>query len=226
MERSGFMGMLASVDNGKFVESASQSSLNKANKSDNSAMDKDAFLQLLVAQMKYQDPMEPTSNTEYIAQYAQFSQVEQIQNMAASTELQRASSLVGQDVYIKTTTSAGEVKETEGKVDFVKYEGNKAFLSINGSLYSLDDLDTIADSDYVKAYNKAMDLAVSINKLPMVQTVDLASAETIEGLVKTYEDMTDYQKTFVAKDIVDNLYGYRDKIDELRGTADQKTEEQ
>ncbi len=220
------MGMLASVDNGKFVESASQSSLNKANKSDNSAMDKDAFLQLLVAQMKYQDPMEPTSNTEYIAQYAQFSQVEQIQNMAASTELQRASSLVGQDVYIKTTTSAGEVKETEGKVDFVKYEGNKAFLSINGSLYSLDDLDTIADSDYVKAYNKAMDLAVSINKLPMVQTVDLASAETIEGLVKTYEDMTDYQKTFVAKDIVDNLYGYRDKIDELRGTADQKTEEQ
>ena len=88
------MALVAPVENGKIVETASQTSVSKAAKS-SSGMDKEAFLQLLVAQMKYQDPLEPTSNTEYIAQYAQFSQVEQMQNMSNSMDLQRASSLVG-----------------------------------------------------------------------------------------------------------------------------------
>ena len=218
------MGLLASVDNGKFVESVSQSSLSSANKTDNSAMDKDAFLQLLVAQMKYQDPMEPTSNTEYISQYAQFSQVEQIQNMAASTELQRASSLVGQNVYIKTTGSSGDVKEVEGKVDFVKYEGNKAFLSIEGNLYSLDDLDTIADAEYMSAYNKAYDLAVSINKLPLVASVGLADGEIIDQLTEIYDQMSDYEKSFVASDLVADLNSYREKIHEVRLAAEEAGE--
>ena len=98
------MALVAPVENGKIVETASHTSVSKAAKS-SSGMDKEAFLQLLVAQMKYQDPLEPTSNTEYIAQYAQFSQVEQMQNMSNSMDLQRASSLVGKEVYIKTTTS-------------------------------------------------------------------------------------------------------------------------
>lgn len=220
--------MIAEVENGKVIESASQSSLRKTTNSAGNSMDKDAFLKLLVAQMKYQDPMEPTSNTEYIAQYAQFSQVEQIQNMAANTQLQRASSLVGQHVYIKTTLSSGETKEIEGKVDYVKYEGNKAYLSIEGSLYSLDDLDTIADPAYLDAYNKAYDLAVSINKLPLVNAIALRDGETIDGLVQIYENMNEYEKTFVASDVVRNLNGYRDRLVQLRGTvsktADRETD--
>ncbi len=86
------MALVAPVENGKIVETASQTSVSKAAKS-SSGMDKEAFLQLLVAQMKYQDPLEPTSNTEYIAQYAQFSQVEQMQNM-----LQRPRSLSGYEL--------------------------------------------------------------------------------------------------------------------------------
>ena len=104
------MALVAPVENGKIVETASQASVKKSTKSSKSGMDKEAFLQLLVAQMKYQDPLEPTSNTEYISQYAQFSQVEQMQNMSSSMDLQRASSLVGKEVYIKTTTSSGETK--------------------------------------------------------------------------------------------------------------------
>ena len=139
------MALVAAVENGQIVESASQSSLSKTTSTSND-MDKDAFLQLLVAQMKYQDPLEPTSNTEYISQYAQFSQVESMTNMAASMDLQRACSLVGEEVYIKTTTSSGETSYVQGKVDYVVYENGKAYLAINEQLYSLDDLDTIADS--------------------------------------------------------------------------------
>ena len=42
---------------------------------------KDAFLNLLVTQLQYQDPLEPASDTEYIAQMAQFSTLEQLQNL-------------------------------------------------------------------------------------------------------------------------------------------------
>lgn len=217
------MALMAPIEDGKIVETTSQSSLsNKANvnKSD---MDKDAFLQLLVAQMKYQDPLEPTSNTEYISQYAQFSQVEQMQNMAASSDLARASALVGQEVYVKTTTSSGETKYVQGKVDYVVYENGKAFLSIDESLYSLDDLDTVADKDYMNASNKAYEFSVSLNKLPVLGGVEEKDAEAIETLQKAYEDMTEYEKKFVAADTVKKLNAYVEKLAEVRKAAEENS---
>lgn len=49
-----------------------------------SAMDKNAFLKLLIAQMQNQDPLNPTEGTEYVTQLAQFSIVEQSQNQATA----------------------------------------------------------------------------------------------------------------------------------------------
>lgn len=56
--------------------SAVDSRINKA--TDN----KDAFLQMLVAQLKNQDPMSPMDNQDFLAQMAQFSTVEELQNMS------------------------------------------------------------------------------------------------------------------------------------------------
>lgn len=210
------MALVQPVEDGKIVETASQSSLNKANAASGDSMDKDAFLQLLVAQMKYQDPLEPTSNTEYISQYAQFSQVEQMQNMAVSMDLQRASGLVGQEVYVKTTDSQGKTDYVQGKVDYVVYENGKAYVSIDESLYSLDDLDTVVDATYLAAYNKASDFAVEMNKLPNVNAIDLTNAEKIDELEKIYNEMNDYEKTFVAKDYVTKLEKYVEKLKEVR----------
>lgn len=214
------MALVAQVDNGKIVESTSQSSLRNSSVSSSNDMDKDTFLQLLVAQMKYQDPLEPTSNTEYVAQYAQFSQVEQIQNMAASTDLARASSLVGEEVYIKTTTSDGDTKYVQGRVDYVVFENGKAYLSIDESLYSLDDLDTVVDETYLDAYNKAYDFTVKLNKLPIVGGVDLSDADDIDELEEIYNGMTDYEKTFLAKDTVESLNKYIEKLKEVRAAAE------
>ncbi|MBR1852770.1 MAG: flagellar hook capping protein [Lachnospiraceae bacterium] len=219
------MALVAGVENGKIVESASQSSLSKTKEaSANNGMDKDAFLQLLVAQMKYQDPMEPTSNTEYIAQYAQFSQVEQMQNMSASMDLQRASQLVGQEVYIKTTGSTGDTKYVQGKVDYVVYENNKAYLSIDESLYSIDDLDTVVDSTYKKAYDQAMDFAVSINKLPNLATISGTDMDKVDSLKAAYDAMNDYEKSYVASDVVATLNKYVDKVKEVRLAAEEAAE--
>lgn len=210
------MALLAPVEDGKIVETQSQNSLKNTSKSSNDGMDKDAFLQLLVAQMRYQDPLQPTSNTEYIAQYAQFSQVEQMQNMAASMDLQRASQLVGEQVYIKTTDSEGEPKYVEGKVDYVVYENGKAMLSINEQLYSIEDLDTVMDKDYKDAYDKATEFVEKLRKLPVLNGVDETDLNAIDELEKTYNDMNDYEKTFIAKDIVEELNKYIDKAKEVR----------
>lgn len=214
------MALIAGVKDGQIVESASQSSLSKANAAkSNDGMDKDAFLQLLVAQMKYQDPMEPTSNTEYISQYAQFSQVEQMQNMAGSMDLQRASSLVGQEVYIKTTDSDGTSNYVQGKVDYVVYENGKAFLAIDEQLYSIDDLDTVADKEYLAAYDKAVEFAKGLKLLPSITTITLDDADKVDELETTYNDMSKYEKGFVASDLQKTLDSYIEKIKELRASA-------
>ena len=49
-------------------------------------LDKEAFLQLLVAQLQHQDPLEPQDNGEFIAQMAQFSSLEQMSNMTKSMD--------------------------------------------------------------------------------------------------------------------------------------------
>lgn len=213
------MALVAPVEDGKIVETASQNSLKNTSKTGNDSMDKDAFLQLLVAQMKYQDPLEPTSNTEYISQYAQFSQVEQLQNVATGMDLQRASSLVGEEVYVKTTTSSGDTKYIQGKVDYVVYENGKAYLSINEELYSLDDLDTVADAEYLTAYNKASDLVNRLSKLPGVNGIDMTDVEEIGELEEIYNAMTDYEKTFLAQEVTKNLNAYIEKAKEVKATA-------
>lgn len=210
----------APVKDGQIVETGSQNSLKKTNAGDKNSMDKDAFLQLLVAQMQYQDPLEPTSNTEYISQYAQFSQVEQMQNMAATSELARATSLVGQEVYIKTTTSNGKQNLLYGKVDYVVFENGKAYLAIDESLYSLDDLDTVVDLDYKNAFDKAYDFTVKLNKLPVVNGIDLSYADDIDELEKIYNEMTDYEKSFLTDENVEKLKKYIEKLKEVREAAD------
>ncbi|MDE6607763.1 MAG: flagellar hook capping protein [Lachnospiraceae bacterium] len=207
------MAYVAQVENGKIVESQSQQSIEKSLKEKSgSSLDKEAFLQLLVAQMKYQDPLEPTSNTEYISQFATFSELEQMQNMSASMDLYRASGLVGKTVYVKTTDSAGNPGYAAGKVDSIYYEGGKAYLSINEKLYSLDDLDTVVDEEYYNAYNKAYDLTVALNMLPSLNGLSLGEREKVENIYKIYSEMNDYEKTFITEENEKKIKDYYERM--------------
>ena len=216
------MGVSAVVKNGEIQETASQSSVKQATTSKN-GMDKEAFLQLLVAQMKYQDPLEPTSNTEYISQYATFSQVEQMQNMSATLELSRASSMVGKQVLIQTTDSAGNTKEVQGMVEYVKYENNKAYVSIDGTLYSIDDVTAVIGQGYQDAVDLAQLFIKTLYDLPDVSEITLEHKEKVETLQKAYNAMTDYQRSFISEKDVKKLQEYADRIKAL--TDENKTED-
>ena len=214
------MGVVQEVKDGKFVENNSAASLAEANKkkrTGNDSLDKDAFLQLLVAQMKYQ---EPTSNTEYISQFATFSELEQMQNMSASMDLFRASSLVGQTVLLKVTDSEGRETTVQGNVDYVVYERNKAYLSVNGDLYSMDDLDTVADPTYLEAYRLGAEFLNILNKLPAIEHLTLADREKVEKLDKMYQDMNDYQKSFLTAEQVEKMNQYVKKMKDMVAVAE------
>ena len=217
------MSVGAVVKDGQIQETASQSSVQKS--SGSNGMDKDAFLQLLVAQMKYQDPLEPTSNTEYISQYATFSQVEQMQNMAASMELSRASSLVGKLVTVETTDSNGETKQIQGMVEYVTYENNKAYVSIDGTLYSADDVVAVVDETYQDAYDLAITFAAAMEELPPYEELTLSDKEAVSILQQGYNSMTGYQQSFVSREYVEKLQKYVARIAELEAEANNKSED-
>lgn len=94
------------------VSSSNQNSTSKAN----STLDKDAFLKLFVTQLNNQDPTEPMDTSEMTSQLAQYSTVEQLQNLNTSvdtastsynsTQAIRASSLVGTTVLAPASSAS------------------------------------------------------------------------------------------------------------------------
>ncbi len=83
----------------------------------NSALDYDAFLTLLVAQMSNQDPLNPTDSAEYMGQLASFSSVEQqiqtnskLDSMVAVSALTQADSLIGRTITSADGLTSGVVQ--------------------------------------------------------------------------------------------------------------------
>jgi len=108
-----------------------------------SQLGKDSFMNLLVTQLKSQDPMAPTQSDEMLAQLAQFSSLEQMSNLndnivglavlqqsnALMSQLTSSSSLIGQNVKFSDPASGDDVW---GTVDSVKITDGLAVLSIGG----------------------------------------------------------------------------------------------
>lgn len=104
-------------------------------------MGSDAFLKLLVAQLKYQDPMAPSDGAAMLQQTAQFTQVETLKQVAALQQqlmgLQQtsmASGLIGQQV--SATTDDG--RELTGVVDGIRFTADGPLLLIGVDAVPLD----------------------------------------------------------------------------------------
>lgn len=189
------------IKNGEVVDtSAAGTSESKAKEAKNGTLGKEAFLQLLVAQMKYQDPLEPMDNSQYISQLATFTQVEEIQNMHSALQQMEGNGLVGKTVVLQVTNAAtGSTSEVMGVVDGVTHEGDKTYLRVNNSTYSIDDLKTVLDDAYVDALSLAQSFSLAVNSLPATSMLTLQDEEKVTNLGAAYAAMTDYQKNFIAE---------------------------
>ncbi len=141
--------VIDNVVNGSVNKTESSQSATTSATSSGGSLGKDAFLQLLVTQMKYQDPLNPSSDTEYISQLATFSQLEELQNLNNSYSQTQAYSLVGKTVAIASTDSTGNTSYVTGTVDYVTMNGSNAYVVVNGNKYSLDSVLEVYDNNYI-----------------------------------------------------------------------------
>lgn len=112
---------------------------------------KDQFLSLLVAQLQNQDPLSPMDNTQYIAQMAQFSSVEQLMNMKEEISLLRlnigtASSLIGKAVTWNEYDSAGKVVQRSGIVDSIISQDGHLYVEVGGQKIGMDFIGQISST--------------------------------------------------------------------------------
>lgn len=216
------MPIQATVENGKITSygtEAATSTDDKNKKTDKKqdAYDKEMFLQLLVAEMQYQDPLEPTSNTEYVSELASFSQIEAVQAVQDQMKTLEANSLVGKNVIMLVNSESGEGNYVTGRVDYVMKddEGNMK-LSIGDKLYSIDDLQSIADDTYFEAITVTDAFFAMVNKLPNVSNLTADDEKGIVAARTLVDGMTAYQKQFVNEDAYKKLQALEARLEEIK----------
>ncbi|BCJ95243.1 hypothetical protein acsn021_28120 [Anaerocolumna cellulosilytica] len=138
--------LLQQVTNGKVVSTNSTST---ASKSGTGSLDKTAFLKLLVTQMKYQDPLNPSTDTQFVEQLATFSQLEQMQNLNQTSSNNQAFGLVGMNVVVNSKDGTGNMILKDGTVDSVVISNGVANLVVNDNIYTLDQIVQVVDATYL-----------------------------------------------------------------------------
>ena len=110
-------------------------------------LDGDAFLMLMLEQLKNQDPMNPMDNTEMLAQQAQFTQIQELQKMneAINTNntIQQANSLVGKTVQVVDPNNTSRL--ITGLVSSANFAGGNVTITVNGTEYPLGLVTAVTD---------------------------------------------------------------------------------
>ncbi|WEK56186.1 MAG: flagellar hook assembly protein FlgD [Candidatus Cohnella colombiensis] len=110
---------------------------------------KDQFLQILITQLRNQDPMQPMQDTEFIGQMAQFSSLEQMVNMSSQMSALRQSAgmvaaLIGKEVTWQDTDYYGVTQTYVGVVDSVLWKNNVQYVQVGNAEVPIDEIKSIS----------------------------------------------------------------------------------
>lgn len=153
------------------------------------------FLNLMMKQLQYQDPMEPVGNTEFIAQQAQFTQLETTQEMSKSiTEnnaIMQTLTLVGKDVVLTDPTNSA--KTITGTVSSAKFTSNGAAIEVGGEIYPISLVQKVTEHSSSTSNNNITsvgnDIIQNLKTLPNILTQEIknifASAASDTGTTNT-----------------------------------------
>lgn len=134
--------------------SANSASSTSNTNSSNASIKTTDFLSMLAKQMSCQDPMNPTDNTQYLSELAQFSslqmsenqlsnsqsQLETIQTLMGLQYLQFGSALVGKTVVVESTDSSGQTQKVQGAVSSVDFTTDVYTINIDGKSYPISSV--------------------------------------------------------------------------------------
>ncbi len=109
--------------------------------------DKDLFLKLLMTQMQNQDPLDPADDKEFLSQLAQFSALEQAQNINATLTESKAYDTIGKYVIGKYENADGSYSYTEGRVEGVTMSNGEAYLTVGEYQIKMSNVEEIYE-DY------------------------------------------------------------------------------
>lgn len=140
--------------NQKTIQQIIDENASKAGNRETGELGKDDFLNLLVTQLRYQDPLNPTDDKEFIGQMAQFSALEQMQNLNTSFSATKAYSLIGKSILANVVDeTTKEVTEVAGDVSSVTFSGGKYYVMVRGTEVSVDDIVEVTESTYSSQSN-------------------------------------------------------------------------
>lgn len=125
---------------------ASSSSTSGTSKKSKNGMDMTTFMQLLAAQFENQDIMNPTDNTQFISELAQFTSLQAMNTLTQYSDAQYAASLVGKTVKVYSYDNGGNKVEKQGVVqsaDFTSSDGAK--IAVDGTSYDLSAIEQVID---------------------------------------------------------------------------------
>ena len=146
---------------------------------------KNDFLNLLAAQMQYQNPLEPMSDTDFIAQLAQFSALEQMEAMSTAMIAMQAYNMVGKLVSANNVLcDDGIVRNIDGYVQFVVQRDGAFFAKVGEFLVPVSRITDIFDKQSIDPDNPLVGSAHLIGSAVKVYEV-----EVIDGVEKiVYEN--------------------------------------
>lgn len=163
-----------------------------------STLGKDAFLKILIAQLQNQDPTNPMDDRDFIAQMAQFSSLEQMQNIATAieglvesqneTQLMSYTSFVGKEVKWHEITDKKDEKgktiinEGQGIIKEVKFvDGAPIFILEDGKELSAGNISSVVNSAKTDTENPLVTASKLIGKKVKYES----NGTTIESIIQS-----------------------------------------
>lgn len=113
------------------------------------SVDTETFLKLLVAQLQYQDPLEPQTDTAFVTQLAQMSTLEEMQDMNTSLSSVQAFDMIGKYVYAEVLDSdTGVTNCYLGLVDSVIIRDGVTYVVVGENAIAASDISQVFDASY------------------------------------------------------------------------------